>query len=440
MGVATTYNPGSNAARRGASSSGVPEPAPPLPMSRFNAILLLAFASLLSPAFSADGTASTTSRAPGAAAPSAQAGTGDIDPQTGLARSTVVRPLVEAAPAPGAAPVRAASPDEAVPAPGHIALILPTASPALGRLADAVRQGFTAARQAAGKDAPAVRFIPVDNEGAALLDACRQAQSAGAILVVGGITRDGAVALAHSDCARQPVLALNEPDGKDPADLSPNLFAVSLSIEQEARQVALMGVADGWHSAIVITSPSPLAQRARDAFEREWSRAAGEIRRVPYSGNPEDAPALLERLANVKADMVFLALEAPEARAVRPYIPPTLPVYATSLSVNPRAEAVVNLDLEGLRYVEMPWFVLPDHPAVMVYPQPAAPMTLDQEKLYAFGIDAFRVSLHLLRGDARRVPLDGVTGRITLDKGNVFTRTLTQAEVDGGHVIPLRTP
>ena len=406
-------------------------------MSRFNAILLLFAASLLSPAFSADEPASTTTRARIIGPQSREAPADDIDPGTGFSRSTVVRPLLEAPPPPGP---RGARPDAIPVAPGHIALILPTASPTLGRLAEAVRQGFAAAVQVAGKGAPSVRFIPVDNEGAALVDACRQAQAGGAILVVGGITRDGAAALAHSECARQPALALNEPAGPPPAELSPNLFAVSLSIEQEARQVALMGVADGWHRAIVVASPSPLARRVQDAFEREWSRDAGEIRRMPYSGNPDDLPLLRERLDNAQADLVFFALEAPDARAVRPYIPPTLPVYATSLSVNPRAETIVNLDLEGLRYVEMPWFVQPDHPAVMVYPQPPSPMSLEQEKLYAFGIDAFRLSLHLLRGDARRTPLDGVTGRIALEPGNLFSRTLAPAEVDGGHVIPLRAP
>jgi hypothetical protein len=65
---------------------------------------------------------------------------------------------------------------------------------------------------------------------------------------------------------------------------------------------------------------------------------------------------------------------------------------------------------------------------------------VDQERLYAFGIDAFRLAMHLLRGDARRTALDGVTGRITLEPGNAFERTLTPAEVDGGHVIPLRAP
>jgi outer membrane PBP1 activator LpoA protein len=418
-------------------------------MSRFNAILLFALTVLVSPAFSADAPTSTTTRAriigpqpPQPVQPQPGAPENDIDPQTGLSRSTEVHPLRES-PAPPLPFTPRATASPRVPGPaarGHLALILPTASPALGRLAEAVRTGFTAAVQVAGREAPPVDLIAVADEGAGLVDACRQAQAASALLVIAAITHDGASALAKSDCARQPLLALNEPQGIVPADLPPTFYTVSLSIEQEARQVALMAVADGRRSAVVIGSPSPLAKRVQEAFEREWSRAAGEIRHVPYSGNPDDAPALRERLESSTSDMAFIALEPAEARAIRPYIPATLPLYATSLSVNPRAEAIVNLDLQGLRYVEMPWFIQPDHPAVMVYPQPSTPMSVDQERLYAYGIDAFRLAVHLLRGDARRAPLDGVTGRITLPSGTAFERTLTPAEVDGGHVIPMRSP
>jgi len=419
-------------------------------MSRFNAILLLALAVFVSPAFSADTPTSTTTRAriigPQPPQPVAEGQPGspdnDIDPATGLSRSTEVHPLREA-PAPPLPFTPRATASPRVPGPaarGHIALILPTASPTLGRLAEAVRMGFTAAVQVAGRAAPPVDLIAIGDEDAGLVEACRQAQVTGALLVIAAITRDGATALLHSDCARQPLLALNEPQGVLPRELPPTFYTVSLSIEQEARQVALMAVADGRRSAVVIGSPSPLAKRVQEAFEREWSRAAGEIRHVPYSGNPDDAPALRERLENSTADMAFIALEPAEARAIRPYIPATLPLYATSLSVNPRAEAIVNLDLQGLRYVEMPWFVQPDHPAVMVYPPPATPLSVDQERLYAYGIDAFRLAIHLLRGEARRAPLDGVTGRITLPEGTAFERTLTPAEVDGGHVIPLRAP
>ena len=293
-----------------------------------------------------------------------------------------------------------------------------------------MRQGFTAGAEAGGKDATPVNVTGIENEGPALLDACRASQAAGALLVVAAMTRDAASLLVKSDCPRQPVLALNDPQA-DANEIPANLYSVSLSLENEARQVALLAVAEGWRSAIVITSDTPLAKRVQEAFEREWSRAAGQVAgRLTFTGTAEDAPLVRERMANVRADMVFMALDPPEARNVRPYISGMLPLYGTSMSINPRAEAIVNLDLQGMRYVEMPWFVQPDHPAVMVYPVPRG-MSIEEERLYAFGIDAYRISQQLLHG---------VTGKLTLEPPSRYARTLTPAEVDGGRVIPLRAP
>ncbi len=416
-------------------------------MSRFNALLLFLLVAI-PPAFSAEPGVATRTIVVAQQAPPE-----DIDPATGLARTTVVKPLREFPPGRETRP----APPEAIAIEGrpHIALILPTISPTLARVAEALRLGFIAAVETAGKESPPVTFMPVENEGQALLDACRAAQRAGAVLVVAAITRDGASVLARSDCPRQPVLALNEPQGfagvpsgaafegrpgqeMGPGDLPANLYHVSLSLEHEARQIALQAVSDGWHSAIVITSPAPLARRVQEAFEREWVRAAGELRRVSYSGNAEDAPAIRERLANTRGDMVFLALDQPEARAVRPYVSGALPIYATSMSVDPRAEPLVNVDLQGVRYLDMPWFVQPDHAAVMVYPSPKGTLSVEQERLYALGIDAYRLALLILRGQSPPPVLDGVTGRIALSPGNAFVRTLTPAEVDGGRVVPAK--
>jgi hypothetical protein len=398
-------------------------------MSRSNAILLFVLAIVASPAFSADPPGGTILP-------------DEIDPATGLARTTVVRPYTDsaAAPAPPAAPGTPAAPADASSKPKplvrrpHVALILPTASPALGKLAEAVRAGFMAAVDASGKESIPVNVTAVDNEATALVEACRYSQAAGAVLVVGGFTRDGAQTLATSDCALQPVLALNELRG---GNLSPDVFSFSLSLENEARQVALLAVGDGYHAAIVIGSNSALSKRVQDAFNAEWTHAAGELRRITYSGNPDEAPLIREKIANMRGDVVFLALDQAEARAVRPYVSGMLPIYATSLSVNPRAEAIVNVDLQGVRYVEMPWFVSPDHPAVMAYPQPKVPMSVESERLYAFGIDAFRIALLITKGDPRKSYIDGVTGKIGLEERH-FSRSLSPAEVDGGRVIPLR--
>ncbi len=409
-------------------------------MSRFNAILLALVASVawLPSAFSADAPVGTTAG-------------DDIDPATGLARSTVVRPLRDfTAPAPPATQAAPARPPDFGPlpidrpvAPGagkpHIALILPIASPQLGRLADAVRQGFAAAAEAEGRNAPPIVLTSVENEGPAVLDACRRAQAAGAMLVVTGLTRDGATNVARSDCTRIPVLTLNQQLPDPTGEAHPQLYSISLSIEQEARQAALLAVAEGWRSAVIIGSPTALSRRVAEAFEREWTRAAGEVAgRIAFTGGPDDAPLVKERIARLsRGDMVFLALDQPESRLVRPYVSGMLPVYATSLSVDPRAESMVNVDLQGVRYVDMPWFVQPDHPAVMVYPPPRTALSVDHERLYALGIDAFRIASVLLQADRGKLALDGVTGRITLD-GNHFVRALTPAEIDAGRVIPLK--
>lgn len=384
----------------------------PSSRARFTAFLLAAV--LAAPhAFSADAFPETT-------APSS------------LAPSTVVTPLRDAPAAP-AAPAPARQPIAEGPAP-HVALILPLSSPALGRLADAVRQGFLAAREAAGAGALPVRAYPAVDDGPATLELCLRAQREGAVLVVAGLTRDGATGLARSDCPRQPTLVLNQPQD---AQMPARMYSISLSAEQEARQVALMAINDGWRSAIVIASPTPLGRRVSEAFEREWGRAAGEARRVSFAGGVEEAPVIKERIAALRGDMVFLALDQAATRAVRPYISGTLPLYTTSLGVDPRAESTVNVDLEGVRYVDMPWFVQPDHPAVMVYPAPSSPMSVEQERLYALGIDAYRLSGLLLQADPKSFPLDGVTGRIALDADRHFTRSLVPAGFDAGRAVPL---
>jgi hypothetical protein len=398
-------------------------------MSRFNAILLVV-TTLGSAAFAADPPWSITFPRE------------DIDPVTGLARTTVVRPLGGAPAAPTAQPTPPTQPAQPAefgpkapphPTRPHIALILPTSSPSLGKLAEAVRQGFLAAATVAGAESLPVHVTAVESEGAPLLEACKGAQATGAKLVVAGLTRDGAQSIALSDCPRQHVLALNEIRGEAPV----SMHTVSLSLEHEARQAALQAINDGLRVAIIVGTNSALSRRIQDAFEREWGRAAGEGRKLVYSGNPEEASAIRDRIANIRADAVFFALDPVEARAVRPYVSGVLPIYATSYSVDPRADAIVNVDMQGVRYVEMPWFIHPDHPAVMVYPPPKTPMSVDQERLYALGIDAFRIGQQMLKGEDKK-PLDGVTGRITLEGYHHYARALAPAEVDGGRVIPLR--
>jgi hypothetical protein len=118
---------------------------------------------------------------------------------------------------------------------------------------------------------------------------------------------------------------------------------------------------------------------------------------------------------------------------------------------------VENLDLDSVKYPEIPWFAERDHTAVMAYARPQDGMPTDYERLYALGIDAWRIVYALantatvgqtntaaggvvvstapvpVRSNAKQpfAPIDGVTGRITLD-GNQFLRALPILEMHDG--------
>jgi len=55
---------------------------------------------------------------------------------------------------------------------------------------------------------------------------------------------------------------------------------------------------------------------------------------------------------------------------------------------------------------------------VIVYPRPVDADSLDMQRLYALGIDAFQVARALALQPGSNVELDGVTGRLSLRQNN----------------------
>lgn len=316
----------------------------------------------------------------------------------------------------------------------HIALILPTASPAFGSVADSVQQGFLAGAAAETKGTLPVRVYGTENEDAALTANIRTALKDGAVLIVGGLTRDGAAVMARHSLRQQdlPMLALNTPD----ASVSPRFHFISLGLDQEARSIAQLAFSEGAKLATVIQGSSGLAKRIQESFEKEWQRLGGQIvLRIPFTGQIADAQGIRPKLENLRNDMVFISTDVLGARTVRPYVPIWMTAYATSMSIDPRADAVTNVDMDGVRFLDMPWFVQPDHPAVMVYPRPPASTGIEQERLYALGIDAWRLALMQSR-EMQKVPADGVTGKLRLDQYGQVLRSLTPTEFRDGRPTP----
>jgi len=305
--------------------------------------------------------------------------------------------------------------------PPALALLLPLASPDFARPADAVRLGFMAALKHSGEKLT-VGIFPTDASSESVLAGYAQAVKLGARLVVGPMTRGGVSALAASTLFSVPTLGLNLPEGE--AALPPRFYTFGLALEAEAQLVARSAATENLKSAILVSAKGPLAQRSRAAFAETWARLGGVITESYEFDAQTDLSALRQVLANSEADLIFLAADTRQARTVRPFLNHRIAVFATS-QINSRGnDALAHGDLNGIRFVDMPWLVQPDHPAVMVYPRPQG-MADELERFYALGIDAFRIAAALLQG-SRTLSLDGVTGRITL-YGNQMAREPVQA-------------
>lgn len=341
-------------------------------------------------------------------------------------------------------------------APIRIGLLLPLQSETLGGAADAVRAGFMAAWERDRANITVTVLATGDVPQDILSVYARALQSED--IVVGPLSRSAVATVAASPLLSKPTIALNYPEGygqPGTPPLPPQMVAIGLSIEEEARQAAQWAASeqpDG--AAVVVTTSSPWQRRVANAFAAEWQRLGRPVRTVELSAPDSylSDPDLVQLRAGLRQNLpalLFSAMGADQTRQLRialgstvsgeptnptfstadalPPPPPaapaeqfsSLPFYGTS-ALNPGREAgFPTQDLEGVRLLDLPWQVQRDHPAVMVYPRPlqAGAGSADLSRLYALGIDAFRVAREIGRHPVGRFQLDGVTGRLSVDFG-----------------------
>jgi outer membrane PBP1 activator LpoA protein len=313
-------------------------------------------------------------------------------------------------------------------------LILPLDSENYGAMAEAVRAGFLAANRVAGGESrfSSVNVYPTGDAVEDALAAYRKAIANGCSLVVGPLTRNAATLLAKSDMVSVPTLVLNVPEVED-ARLPARLYSFGLQVETEAQQVARYARAEG-RTAVTVANRAPLARRMQQAFAEEWLAQGGMLAAdVALPAGKSVFTELRDEVDQYHPDVVFLATDARRARLVRPYLS-GYAVYGTSQVNGYRDGAPArNLDMDGVRFVDMPWLLQPDHPAVMVYPRAEVNYSPDMERLYALGIDAFRLANELAAdGVHSGFSLDGVTGKVSLVPLRQFVRELPLAEFRDG--------
>ncbi len=357
-------------------------------------------------------------------------------------------PLLPASPAPVITPAMA---------PIRIALLLPLHSDRFGAAAQAVRAGFLAAHEREPDAIDITVLETADGPHNAML--AYDDALANHDIVVGPLARADVAAVAQSGRVSKPTLALAhpEPQGDIETALPPQMLALGLSAEDEARQLAnLAGIGRKNSKAFVISTNIAWQRRAARAFAAEWLRLGLEPQPIDivtiggyFSAN--SLAQMKRRLQEEKPALLFIALDAFQARQLQLALGAGNLVYGTSqlnsLSTADGSDAEKRTEMNGVRLVDIPWLLQSDHPAVMVYPRQTGPANQkpnpDLERLYALGIDAFRVARQIA-AQRTEFELDGVTGRlwVRFGKGAARFRRIELPAVyqDGGVVPLLRAP
>lgn len=344
----------------------------------------------------------------------------------------------------------------------RVALLLPLSSSLAGPAA-AIRDGLLAARfqQAArGEPVPEIQVYDTGPDAQYAWQQYQLAVAEGAHMVIGPLRKEAIQALVQSGPLTVPVLALNQIDG----DGQPGLYQFGLAPEDEARQVAERARWDGHDAALVLMPEGTWAERVYQAFADRWAELGGtvlEIQRFPaqqvdFGGtiqallNLDDSrnrhralTRLLGRSLEFEprrrqdADFVFLLAQTREARLIKPQLrfhhAADLPVYSTSSVFTGSVDAQRDMDLNGIRFCDLPWVLAAEdsRPELREQLERLWPAELQRHtRLFALGIDAYELLPYLQPQGLHY--FNGVTGSLSLDAGQRLYRELQWAEIHRG--------
>ena len=348
----------------------------------------------------------------------------------------------------------------------RIALLLPLTSE-YAQAAGAVRDGFMAMdANNPNPEKPLVKLYDVGADPTQIGRYYAQAVQDGAQLVVGPLGLEAIDQLVKQGHMQTPTLLLG-PTTQDLGDAAKYVFQFGLPPEQEAAQSAERAYLDGHRRALVLYPDTPWGQRMSAAFNNAWQRLGGIVlsaqaylpEQADYSGTiknllnitqSEQRKETLEGVLKAKlkfeprpredVDFLFLAADAKSARLIKPQLNYNralrLPVYATSHVFTGQGNPVLDVDLDGIMFGDMPWMLVGDGKVqalrqTLQHDWPYAHSPLD--RLYALGVDAYAIIPQLNRMSSENsVHFSGVTSGLSLERDGRFHRQLLWAKFHKG--------
>lgn len=347
---------------------------------------------------------------------------------------------------------------------GHVLVLLPLQGD-LARAGTAIKEGIMTAHYNALNGGRAVAKLSfVDStvvDTPEKLASVIAAQQPG--VVIGPLEKEYVSQLNMAPAQAVPVLALNY----DLDSQLSQIYQFGLANEDEARQVAERAWQDGKRSILILSADTAWGARIQDAFRDTFTQLGGRIADSKLFGSQENFSREVSSLvatdksqARAKqifalssqkiqfeerrrkdVDAVFLAALPADARQLKPILAfhyaGDLPIYATSHLFSGTADDKLDRDLNGIRFVDTPWALATASDNKRAILQQRLDADTRFGRLYALGIDAYRLYpyLHQLEANPGSA-VQGETGALSITGQKRVYRTLQWAQFREGIPTP----
>lgn len=340
-----------------------------------------------------------------------------------------------------------------------IALFLPMEGN-FGSYGRAIRDGVIAASY---ELEGTTRIQIYDTSKHSIEDLLATAVNDGAELIIGPLERDKVTALINLERLPIPVLALNR---SSTTNIHPNVYQFGLAPEDEMVQVANQVFKEGKRNVLAIYPDTDWGARNFEVFRESWQNQGGNITGSAAYTDQNDYSTLIKSLLNVDKseerskglrriigkpfeftprrrqdiDFVFLLGNQKQARGINPtldfYYAEDIPVYSTSHINELNDSKIESLDLNGIRFCDIPWKLQNTDPLQNDIKSLWATANTSLSPFYALGVDAFRLYPRLQQlKNISSTKVYGSTGILTLDRENTFKRELLWAQFSKGQIV-----
>ncbi|MBT00168.1 MAG: hypothetical protein CMI01_16035 [Oceanospirillaceae bacterium] len=342
-------------------------------------------------------------------------------------------------------------------APRKIGLLLPFSGP-LAEPARAISEGFFAASlRTTPANAPDIISLDstlIDTPDK-LFSAVQQEQID---LIIGPLARDYVERLSGISNPPVPILALNQSP-----TANPNLYQLDLASEQEATLLAQQANRSGYQRVAMIRPDAEWGARLARRLTTELEALGGAVSaELAYTADEtlsgQIASLLLTDQSQARAteirrvtgsrfefderprddiDAILIIALPSDARQIKPmlafHFAGDLPVYATSHIYEGNPDAVRDVDLNGIYFLDLPWVILPPSPIHQSLTEKRTDADGRFGRLYALGIDAYQLHPYLKQlAEAPDAFLAAETGTLSIGANGRVHRKLPWARFNDG--------